>query len=361
MEPIVTLGAFSITPYSLMMLAGTLAGVLLAARVKEARPILPWAVLGSILFGHWFWCLFNMEETEEPLRMFFEFWRGGYTLYGAVAGGLLAAAIGAKALKTPLIRITDAMAPGAAAAIFFGRMGEYFSGAGFGSFVEKETARFFPLAYVTYQDEEYLEWSYAVWFWEALAALIILAILLGMLRQNRPGKLTAVFITLLGTSQILLEQFRRDNYVVTFNSFIRFSQVAAILSLLTVLILMMRRHSRQKACVWLSLLTVALASATVMCAEFSFDKPWFDTWMRIGLIATAVSAAVMLTRFRGAAGRLPGGLMILTAVLLGLIHFISDWNSDVTLLYAAIAFSVTAIGITMFENMGNDHPEKACL
>lgn len=361
MEPIWTLGPLTVTPYSLMIFAGALIGVLLAARKKEVRPALPLILLFAILFAHWFWSLFNMEDAESPLLQFLEFHKGGYTLYGAVIGGFLGAWIGSRVLKKPLADITDAAAPGAAAALLLGRLAEYFSGAGYGIGVEPEKAKFFPLAYITYQEEDYVEWAYAVWFWEAAAALVILCVLLYLGRRARRGEVTAVFITLLGTTQILLEQFRRDEYVCTFNSFVRFSQVAALTTMVVLLVLLVLRHRPGKAQVILSFLTVTLGALTVMCAEFSFDKPRFDVWMRICVLATAVSFALLTRTVRGKNGLLPGGLMILTGVLLALLHFLGEWNSDSLALYAVMAYALTGIGVTLSLNMNHEHPEVPCL
>ena len=356
MEPIWTLGPLNVTPYSLMIFAGALAGVLLAARKKAVRPALPLVLLFAVLFAHWFWSLFNLEDAESPLLRFLELWKGGYTLYGAVFGSFLGAWLAARSLKLPLAEVTDALAPGAAAAILFGRLGEYFSGAGYGIGVEPEKARFFPLAYITYQDGDYVEWAYAVWFWEAAAALVILGVLLFLGRRARRGEVTAVFVTLLGTTQILLEQFRRDEYVCTFNSFVRFSQVAALASLVVLLVLLVVRHRPRRAVVVLSFLTVTLAALTVVFAEFAFDKPRFDVWMRVGVLASAASFAALVCAVRGKSGRLPAGLMVLFGATLALLHFLGDFNSDSLVLYAFIAYSVTAIGVTLSLNMNFDHP-----
>ena len=361
MEPIWTLGALRVTPYSLMIFAGAVLGILLAARKKEARPALPLMLLLSLLFGHWFWCLFNINNTEEPVLQFVLFWQGGYTLYGAVFGGLLGAFIASRVLRRPMAEITDAAAPGAAAALLLGRLAEYFAGTGYGAIVEKESCCFFPLAFVTDQGEDYIEWSYAVWFWESAAALVILLLLLWIARRARRGEVTVWFLALLGTTQIFFEQWRNDDYVTTFNSFVRFSQVAALLTLAVLLVLLFRAHRPGGAAVCLSLTTFVLASLTVVCAEFSFDKPWFDLWMRVGLVAAPLSAAVLLRLTRGGSGVLPGVSLVLCGALFSLLHFLADWSEDTVMLYTAIAFSVFLLGVTLRENMASGRPETPCL
>ena len=192
MTPLFTLGSLSVTPYSLMMFAGALAGVLICIRQKEVRPLLAPVIAGALIFGHLFWVPFQMDVAESTSLWLsaVSLWQGGYCLYGALFGGLLCAWIGARVTKTDPVTAMDAMAPGACAALFFGRLGEVFSGQGFGNIVESESLYFFPLAYITWQEEDYQEWAYAVWFWEAVTALAILIFLVYLGRRAVRGERT---------------------------------------------------------------------------------------------------------------------------------------------------------------------------
>ena len=49
MTPLLTLGPLYVTPYSLTILAGVLAGLLLVWRKKAVRPLLPAVILGALL------------------------------------------------------------------------------------------------------------------------------------------------------------------------------------------------------------------------------------------------------------------------------------------------------------------------
>ena len=51
MKPLLTLGPLNVTPYSLMILLGALAGVALAWRKKQVRPLLPAAIMGVVVYG----------------------------------------------------------------------------------------------------------------------------------------------------------------------------------------------------------------------------------------------------------------------------------------------------------------------
>ena len=102
MKPLLTLGPLYVTPYSLTILAGVLAGLLLVWRNKAVRPLLPAVILGALLLGHVCWCLFcppDLEAAEGIFFMMLRPWQGGYTLYGALLGGALGALIAGKAAK----------------------------------------------------------------------------------------------------------------------------------------------------------------------------------------------------------------------------------------------------------------------
>ena len=213
MTPLWTLGSLHVTPYSLMILLGALAGVALSLRKKEVRPLLPAVILGALIVGHAAWVLFcpyDLEAYEGKLFMLLRPWDGGYTLYGALLGGAFGALIAGKLSGVRWLDALDALAPGACASIFFARIGEVFTGEGIGRITEVNWTHFFPLSVCAYQNEYFEEWCYIVWFWEALAALILLLVLLKNEKKAFPGRQTAVFLMVLGTTQILLEQMRRS-------------------------------------------------------------------------------------------------------------------------------------------------------
>ena len=184
MTPLWTIGSLNVTPYSLMILLGALMGTALSLRKKQIRPLLPAVILGALVFGHLVWVLFcpyDLEAAEGKDYMFLHIWEGGYTIYGALLGGALGALIAGKIARVRWLDALDALTPGACAAIFFARVGEYFTGEGIGRLAEVEWTHFFPLSLCTYHDDfdaAFDEWRYVIWFWEALAALVLLFILL---------------------------------------------------------------------------------------------------------------------------------------------------------------------------------------
>ncbi|MBQ6382797.1 MAG: prolipoprotein diacylglyceryl transferase [Clostridia bacterium] len=349
MTPVAEAGPFQITPYSLLIFLGALLGTALCIRKKEVRPLLPWVIGFALILGHICWCLLALDTyagEEEPGLIYLMPWKGGYTLYGALAGGMLGAWIGARINKTDFAAALDALTPGAAAAICLGRLGEYFSGQGFGSIAENEGHQFFPLAYVTAREEDYLEWAYAVWFWEACAALIILAVLLAAFSGARRGSRTVFFLTALGLSQIWLEQFRADDYL-RINEFVRFTQIAALIFLLGAWVFLIRDRKPKKAAVLWSLLTLIAAAGVVIAAEFVFDKPQHTLWLYIMTGVTAAVAAGLLIRTEPGTGRLPAALFAMTGLLLFLLHALGEWETDRLLLYAFMGWALTGMAIAV--------------
>ena len=60
------------------------------------------------------------------------------------------------------------------------------------------------------------------------------------------GQQTAVFLTVLGTTQILLEQMRRDTYLRLI-VFVRVNQLAALATLIAVLVVLLVRKKPGRA------------------------------------------------------------------------------------------------------------------
>ena len=284
-------------------------------------------------------------------------WQGGYTLYGALLGGALGALIAGKVAGVRWLDALDALAPGACAVIFFARIGEVFTGEGIGRWAEMDWTHFFPLSICTYHDEFFEEWRYLVWSWEALVALILLIVLLRRERKAPPrGHQTAVFLTVLGTTQILLEQMRRDNYLRLI-IFVRVNQLAAVITLLIVLIALLIRNKPGKAAVILSLAVFVLAALADMASEFVFDKYEYAPFLFISMPLAAAAFAVLMLVRKKKQGILPAALVCAATIALLIGYAAKDWNNiEITpeldmirfaILYATMAVDMLCIGLTI--------------
>ena len=350
MTPLFQIGPFQLTPYGLCILAGALAGVLLCLRRKEILPAVLPVILGAVIAGHAVWVLFCPPiYAEEKLSLLLQFHQGGYTLYGALLGGTLGALIGARMLKTRPLAVLDTLAPGACAAIFFGRIGEYFNEQGFGDTLEGDHF-FFPISYCNYSFGDYEEWSYAVWAWEAIAALILLVLLLCCFRKAPEGRIFAVFTTYLGTTQILLEQVRRDSFV-SLNPVVRFTQIAAALTLLAVLVYLVIRYRPVSRQTGLSFAAFAASIASAVMAEFVFDKTHLAWILYLALAAAAVLVYALLRSVRKENGRMAGGMYALICGMLLLMHYLNGRNDSSLILYGMMAAAVCGIAAVIAVNL----------
>ncbi|QUA52684.1 prolipoprotein diacylglyceryl transferase family protein [Aristaeella lactis] len=363
MTPLWTLGSLHVTPYSLMILLGALAGVALSLRKKEIRPLLPAVILGALIVGHAAWVLFcpyDLEAYEGKLFMLLRPWDGGYTLYGALLGGALGALIAGKLSGVRWLDALDALAPGACASIFFARIGEVFTGEGIGRITEVDWTHFFPLSVCAYQDEYFEEWRYIVWFWEALAALILLIVLLKNEKKAFPGRQTAVFLMVLGTTQILLEQMRRDHYLRLI-VFVRVNQLAALATLIIVLVaLLIRRKPGKTKVIW-CLVTLVLASLADMASEFVFDKYEYAPWLYLSMPLAVLACSAMLWTWKKQKGLLPAVLLCVVTAALLIGYASRNWDEielepvddlvRFAILYATMVVDLVCIGLTIHLNL----------
>ena len=300
--------------------------------------------------GHLVWSIANFGRTEpyaEGFSIFWRFWVGGYTLYGAVLGALLALWLYARRAKLSTGRIMDALVPGACLALAFGRAAEYFNGQGIGVLIEDEAWRFFPVAICTYADEYWQEWYLAVFAWECMAALALLAVCLILRgKKLRAGSLSEIFLTLLGASQVLLEQLRRDDCVAFHNDFIRLTQLLAVIVMLGVCLLRFIRDDKS-LWRWQRLAVLVLGTVVVIFVEFAFEKPWSWPWLRISAGAEALLCVWALLSLRNRRGRKPlvqaACVLVCAAVLIVLSFTVPDWEiSLVSWLMMAGALAVMA-------------------
>lgn len=360
MKPLLTIGELQVTTYSLLIFAGAAAGVLLSLRKKAARPAIPFVILMSLICGHVIWCLLSDTYMEfHGNALYYQLWRGGYTLYGVLFGGVLGALIGALISHEKFLDVTDALAPGAAAALFFARLAEYWSNQGFGHSLDAfadstDTPGMvnlftFPLSYIPLNElEEFGEdasWYYAIWFWEALAALVILAALL-IRRKGARGDRTFIFLTALGTTQILFDQLRQDEKVML-TGFVSFTQVAALVTIIAVIIalIVLRRPGWLNAVLVFAVLICA--GLTVMCAEFVLDtKTTYVPYLYLSTATAAVFTAALLGSARKGAGLAAAGMSLLSAAMLVFTYMLQDpFYRGSLILYSYMAWALAVIGI----------------
>ena len=307
MEPIKA-GLLTAYPFGLLMMlpiAGAL--VLMAYGMKKAglkQGTASWFAMLSIplcfILARAGFCLFIIDQIigNEDFSMIFRVRDGGFLLWGALAGGLLAAWMTGKITKQPTGRIADSAVLAACLLIAAGRIicGLIFKDQGIGmaladwfdtewtdpeeaelanrfSLFALEDFSFFerlPFAIQNYYDE----WCWAIFVPEAIWACVI-ALITGRC-QAKDGGRTTLFLILYSCGQIVLEAMLRGEVLhLPWLGFVRANQVLCAVALVTVICICLKRlkkEERGKAAL-LCFAQVIPAMLIVVAMEFAaFEK-----------------------------------------------------------------------------------------
>lgn len=223
-----------VTLYAVLLVCAFAAGLLLLCLTQRKAGLradtaeifallaLPLGLCGARLF----YCLARLTlYMEIGLGSIFRLWDGGFALWGAVGGAVVAALLTAKITRQSAVKLLDALAAPAALVIAIARFAEFASGEGIGLEVEAEFFQRFPFAVF---DPEWEVWFWAIFIAEGVAALAIFVIL-QVKKFNRAGDKAKLFLVLYCSAQILLESLRRDEFLRWL--FVRVSQLTAVLVL----------------------------------------------------------------------------------------------------------------------------------
>lgn len=238
-----------------------------------------WCLPAGFIGARLLYCLFRFDFylSEIGLSGMLRTWEGGFLLYGAIAGVLLAAAALARAKRVPVMTLLDELAAPGLMAIAIGRMAESMTAEGVGPWMENELFCRFPFAVCN----EYGEWQLAVFMFESIAAVVMLMVLL-RLRCGRGEKILTALLLYAGC-QIVLESMRVDSCLRI--GFVRVSQVLSALMVLAVTLWRALRVSRKQALISGGLCLGCIAVAGVI--EWALDK----TPVNNVILYTAMAAA----------------------------------------------------------------------
>ncbi len=349
--------AFALTGYGLAIALGALLSVCLlfvcmhrrgADREASIHLALVSAV-GALVGAHLVYCAAmapSLVSDYGGLSLIVAFYRGGYTLYGAVFGVLFSVWLSCRVRGEDFLRSLDALVPSAALMLCVGRAAEVWTDQGLGPMVESALWQRFPFAVCTYQDVDWSEWYLAVFIFEALTAALFLVRSFAWQKKARKSGETAIrFLTYLSCTQIFFEQMRQDDCIRF--GFVRFSQLAALCVLLILLFMRLRSVERKKAV--LAFVRFALCALIVVWIEFAFEKPQFYPH----LIVTSLAAFVL---FLPVWDRTWNAWRILRTVLLAcglvLLFFTvrEEYAFEIQVLYGAMAVALAGLGATVLEN-----------
>ena len=250
-DPIIfTFGHLALRWYSLILLTATLVGVWLTAREAERRGFGQddiydtslWILAGGLIGARLFHVLDHWSDVfaSAPLRALY-IWEGGLAIWGAIVGGLIAAAIVSWRRGWNFAKLLDAGAPGLVLAQAIGRIACVITGDAMG----KPTTGPFGFAYTS---PNALVPQLGVYYtpmpvYELIANLAIFALLWQLRRRDWPnGALFLVYLILYSVERFFLA-FTSSYQVLAFG--LTQSQIIAVFGFLISLGLLAGRRPRE--------------------------------------------------------------------------------------------------------------------
>ena len=223
-------------------------------------------VLSRLLYGLLDETLGYVTPAWAMLRLSY----GGYSLYGALAGACVAAALAAMLTKEKTARCLDALAPAFLLFTACERLGEQCIES-FG-LSRGLTLQFFCQPWLSAVDE-YDTWFLMTWRVEFVIALILCAVLTGMLlRPHRDSHVFLSYMLLFGATQIIMESLRYDGHM-TVRSFVRMEQILSMVLLGTAVIYLAARCWKKRRRLALAgVISIPLVTGCAVAIEFMIDR-----------------------------------------------------------------------------------------
>lgn len=245
-DPIIfNIGHFALRWYSLILLIAIGIGIWLTAREAQRKGFKKediydaaiWIVIGGLVGARLFHVLdhWSDEYAMNPIRALY-IWEGGLAIWGAMVGGLIAAALIASRRGWHFPKLLDAAAPGLVLAQAIGRIACVITGDAMG----KPTNGPFGFAYTS---PNAMVPSLGVYYtpmpvYEIVVNLGIFAILWQLRKRDwSHGKLFLVYLTMYSLERFFLA-FTSSYRIIAFG--LTQSQIVAVLGFIVALALLAR-------------------------------------------------------------------------------------------------------------------------
>ncbi|MBQ9009867.1 MAG: prolipoprotein diacylglyceryl transferase [Clostridia bacterium] len=282
------------TVYGCTVAIGVLAAILVFLRETKkaslteqagdmALCLIPAGLIGArilyVLFRLPFYWMIGLEHI-------FYLREGGFLLYGAVAGVILAAVGLCRRRGLPVASVLDALAIPGLICIAICRLGEGSAGEGLGSWVEDEALAVFPFAVPNLYGEP--QWS--VFLLEAAAALVI-ALILHARKGTCTGKRLWTGLAMVAACQIVFESLRMDSVLKI--GFVRVSQVISAVILLGIVLAGHLLRSDKNRAVH-GAIGIVLLATVVGILEWALEKTQISNWIIYGVMSIAAFAMLQI-------------------------------------------------------------------
>ncbi len=216
------LGPFPLRAYALGIIVGALLAIWIGDRRLVARGGRPgfiadmaiWAIPAGIVGARIYHVITDPQlyfgKGRDPVEALY-IWQGGLGIWGAIAGGGLAAWWYCRRHDVPFLRVADALAPGLLVAQAVGRIGNYFNSELFGKPTELPWALEIAPQYRPSGFEQFATF-HPTFLYEMLWNLAAAALIVLVDRRVRltGGRAFALYVMLYTAGRFWIEQLRID-------------------------------------------------------------------------------------------------------------------------------------------------------
>ena len=301
--PLFSLLGLSCYPYGAALALGLLLAALVAlagfrkafGSVEDGLRFSLWALPFGFIGARLGYCAVKASfiAVDFGPSFLYRFGLGGYSMAGAFAGVLIAAALFGRLTRRGCLATLGAALPALLVAAALGRFAECLTTEGIGDYVDNPFWQFFPFAV----PDIYGDMRFPVFVWEGVTALVICAITWRCLCRPQDAALTGML--LFSLTQVFWESLRRDGFLRF--GFVRVNQLwcAVMLVAITAVWLVQARPSRP-AVLW-SVLGLAAGIGALVALEFAFDKSPIDNrilYAAMAAVLAAMGAGLMALRHR---------------------------------------------------------------
>lgn len=243
-----TVFGFPIALYGMIIAAGVLAGVLLAAKVAKLEKLDPdliwdfaiYAIVFSIIGARIYYVIFAWDLYKNDLLSIFNTRKGGLAIYGAVIAAFITLWVYCKVKKQSFLQIADICVPALVLGQIIGRWGNFMNREVFGEYTDGLLAMRLPIDAVRSSDisesiashiiegTNYIQ-VHPTFLYEGLWNLALLLFMLWYRQHKRfRGEMWLLYLGGYGLGRAWIEGIRTDTLFIPHTT-IAVSQVLAIL------------------------------------------------------------------------------------------------------------------------------------
>lgn len=215
-HPFFSVGALTIHYYAICILIGIFAAykislIRLPNYKETVSDLLIFVVPAGIIGARIFHVITTPEKYfNHNFLDVFKVWQGGLGIWGAIAGGAIAGywRLKSKGLQNQFFVFADGMAPGLLIAQAIGRFGNWFNGELFGGPTKLPWGLQIP---TSNRPKDFVNFTtfHPTFLYEAIWCVVI-AIFLLSLKNNVPGQIFWLYISLYSFGRIFIESLRSD-------------------------------------------------------------------------------------------------------------------------------------------------------